>query len=76
MQAAGFKVADAQRTFTPHFTLVRKVAVLDAVLPVCEPVAWRCEKFVLVRSTLSADGSSYQTVAEFPLAGGEGSVIR
>lgn len=74
--AADFSVANAQRTFTPHFTLVRKVAVLDAILPVCKPVAWRCEKFVLVRSTLSADGSSYQTVAEFPLAGSEGSVIR
>jgi RNA 2',3'-cyclic 3'-phosphodiesterase len=71
LQAAGFNVANARRNFTPHFTLMRKLAVLDTVLPVCEPVTWRCGKFVLVRSTLSADGSSYQTVAEFPLVGSE-----
>jgi RNA 2',3'-cyclic 3'-phosphodiesterase len=71
LQAAGFNVANARRNFTPHFTLVRKAVALDAALPRCEPVTWRCEKFVLVRSTLSADGSSYQTVAEFPLAGSE-----
>jgi len=74
--AAGFNVANARRSFTPHITLVRKVVALGAALPSCEPLAWRCRKFVLVRSTLSAAGSSYQTVAEFPLAGFEGSVIR
>ena len=71
LQAAGFSVANAGRSFTPHVTLVRKVMALDAALPQCAPLAWRGEKFVLVRSTLSAGGSSYQTLAEFPLAGSE-----
>jgi len=69
--SAGFNVANARRSFTPHITLVRKVMALDAALPRCAPLAWRGEKFVLVRSTLSAGGSSYQTLAEFPLAGSE-----
>jgi RNA 2',3'-cyclic 3'-phosphodiesterase len=69
--SAGFNVANARRSFTPHITLVRKVMALDAALPRCAPLAWRGGKFVLVRSTLSADGSSYRTVAEFPLVGSE-----
>ena len=71
LQAAGFNVANAGRSFTPHVTLVRKVVGLDAALSRCAPLAWGCGKFVLVRSTLSAGGSSYQTLAEFPLAGSE-----
>ena len=67
LQAAGFNVANARRTFTPHVTLVRKVVTFDTALPPCAPLAWRCARFVLVRSTLSADGSSYQAIAEFPL---------
>ena len=69
LQAAGFAVGDAKRPFTPHITLVRKVATLEAALPACEPLSWRCDKFVLVRSQLSAAGSAYLTLAEFPLAG-------
>ena len=69
LQAAGFVVADAKRHFTPHITLVRKVVAFDAALPACQPLSWRCDKFVLVRSQLSAAGSAYQTLAEFPLFG-------
>lgn len=69
LQAAGFAVASAKRHFTPHITLVRKVAALEAALPACEPLSWRCDKFVLVRSQLSVAGSAYRTIAEFPLAG-------
>jgi RNA 2',3'-cyclic 3'-phosphodiesterase len=72
LTAAGFAVADARRTFTPHVTLVRKVVVLDAELPECQPVAWNNRQFVLVRSTLSADASSYRSIAEFPLLAGSG----
>jgi len=67
LQAAGFDVADARRNFTPHLTLVRKVKALGVALPPYEPVSWRCGRFVLARSTLSPDGSSYQGLAEFPL---------
>ena len=69
LQAAGFAVANAKRHFTPHITLVRKVAALEAALPACEPLSWRCDKFVLVRSQLSVAGSAYRTIAEFPLGG-------
>ena len=72
LPAAGFAVADARRTFTPHVTLVRKMVALDGELPECEPVAWNNRQFVLVRSTLSADASSYRTIAEFPLLAGTG----
>ena len=72
LPAAGFAVADARRTFTPHVTLVRKMVALDAELPECEPVAWNNRQFVLVGSTLSADASSYRTIAEFPLLAGTG----
>ena len=68
LQAAGFKVADARRNFTPHVTLVRKVKALGAPLPPGQTLPWRCTKFVLVRSQLSATGASYQTLAEFSLS--------
>ena len=68
LSAAGFAVADARRTFIPHVTLVRKLVALNAELPECEPVAWSNRQFVLARSTPSAHGSSYRTIAEFPLA--------
>jgi len=68
LQAAGFDVADARRTFTPHMTLVRKVKALEMPLPPGQTLPWRCTKFVLVRSQLSASGSSYQTLAEFSLS--------
>ncbi len=67
-QAAGFDVADARRHFTPHVTLVRKVKSFGAPLPPGQTLHWRCTKFVLVRSQLSASGASYQTLAEFPLS--------
>ena len=68
LQAAGFKVADARRNFTPHVTLVRKVKALVAPLPPGQTLPWWCTKFVLVRSLLSATGASYQTLAEFSLS--------
>jgi RNA 2',3'-cyclic 3'-phosphodiesterase len=69
LQAVGFEVADVRRNFTPHVTLVRKVKALGAPLPPGQTLSWRCTKFVLVRSQLSASGASYQTLAEFPLGG-------
>ena len=69
LQAAGFDFVDARRNFTPHVTLVRKVKVLGAPLPPGQTLPWRCTKFVLVRSQLSASGASYQTLAEFSLSG-------
>jgi len=69
LQATGFDVADAHRNFTPHVTLARKVKALGAPLPPGQRLPWRCKKFVLVRSQLSASGAFYQTLAEFSLSG-------
>lgn len=67
LQAAGFAV-DTRRTFTPHVTLVHKIVAFAAARPACEPLTWNNRRFVLVRSTPSANGSSYRTIAEFPMA--------
>ncbi len=69
LQATGFDVADAHRNFTPHVTLAHKVKALGAPLPPGQRLPWRCKKFVLVRSQLSASGAFYQTLAEFSLSG-------
>jgi len=72
--AAGFVVDRAERRFTPHVTLVRKIPVTtapsaDDPLAKIAPLNWPCSRWVLVRSSLSAAGSSYQVIAEFPLNG-------
>jgi len=69
--AAGFHVGGAARAFVPHVTLVRHVpaAVDHPALPAIASCAWSNERFVLVRSTLSAQGSSYRIIDEFPLTG-------
>ncbi|NJD24338.1 MAG: RNA 2',3'-cyclic phosphodiesterase [Betaproteobacteria bacterium] len=67
LAAAGFAVADPGRRFVPHVTLVRKVLDLTSVAPPFAPLLWRCDRFVLVRSRLSAKGSDYEQVAETPL---------
>ena len=72
---AGFRVGGEGRDFVPHVTLVRRVpeatAPSDCHPPQSiEPFIWRNERFVLVRSTLSALGSSYRIIDEFPLTAG------
>jgi len=65
---AGFAIADRERRFTPHVTLLRKVPADDCQpLPAIDPLHWPCPSFVLVRSRRSSAGSAYQTLAEFPL---------
>jgi len=72
---AGFRVGGEGRDFAPHVTLVRRVPEPTAPserrpLPSIEPFIWRNDDFVLVRSTLSAQGSSYNIIDEFPLTAG------
>lgn len=72
---AGFRVGGEGRDFAPHVTLVRRVPEVTAPserrpLPSIEPFTWRNDGFVLVRSTLSAQGSSYNIIDEFPLTAG------
>lgn len=72
---AGFRIGGEGRDFAPHITLVRRVPEATAPsenrpLPSIEPLTWRNERFVLVRSTLTELGSSYQIIEEFPLPAG------
>jgi RNA 2',3'-cyclic 3'-phosphodiesterase len=64
LRAAGFELE--HRAFTPHVTLVRKaqcVPLPDSIAP----IEWPVEDFVLVRSTVSPDGSRYQSIGHWPL---------
>lgn len=66
LREAGFEMD--VRPFNPHVTLVRKA--LCAPLPGSTPsIEWQVEDFVLVRSTLAPDGSRYETIGRWPLAG-------
>lgn len=59
--------------FTPHLTLLRKLPdtvdppALAGVFPEALP-PWSCTSFRLVASRLSAAGSDYTCLAEFPLS--------
>ena len=57
------------RPFAAHLTLVRKARA--APLPPLPALAWPVEEFVLVRSTLSSAGSTYDSIGRFPLIGPE-----
>jgi 2'-5' RNA ligase len=56
-----------RRPFAAHVTLLRK-APDPEVLPDPPHAAWPVTEFVLARSTRSAAGSTYETVARFPFA--------
>lgn len=62
----GFKTE--KRDFKAHLSLVRR-AVKGEVLPDFEPVGWRADEFVLVRSALASDGPAYATLSRFSLGG-------
>jgi 2'-5' RNA ligase len=61
----GFEIE--QRAFEAHVTLIRK-AHAPRALPVLPALDWPVQEFVLVRSTLSSEGSSYDVLERFPLA--------
>lgn len=72
--AAGFKAGRAGGEFSPHVSLVRRVpegAVSSSACPMpIGELRWSCSRFVLVRSQLTATGSNYRIIGEFPLSGG------
>ena len=72
LRQAGFAVADEDRLFAPHLTLVRKLrkAPERLALPAIAPLDWPCSSLVLVSSQLSSVGSAYQIVGEFPFGAG------
>lgn len=66
-----------KRTYTPHITLLRKAdcAVDWSEIesggakenPATEPVGWTVRDFVLVKSSMSANGSRYEQIGRWPL---------
>jgi len=66
LKAGGFRTE--KRDFKAHISLVRRAANGET-LPAFEPVEWRAEEFVLVRSALSAEGPFYATLSRFSLGG-------
>jgi len=65
LRMAGFAVE--ARSFKPHVTLARHVAVPAPSLPVWPVLEWRAPVLALVRSRLEADGSDYALLQEWPL---------
>lgn len=55
-----------RRPFAAHVTLLRK-APRPRSLPPLPAVDWPVREFLLVRSTVNSDGSTYETLARFPL---------
>ncbi len=55
------------RAFEPHLTLLRKAACPRDGLPAPEPVSWRVDRFVLVRSRTLSRGARYEVVGEWEL---------
>jgi RNA 2',3'-cyclic 3'-phosphodiesterase len=64
LRGAGFELE--RRAFTPHVTLVRKAQCAPLPEPM-EPIEWRVEDLVLVRSAVSPAGSRYQSIGRWPL---------
>ena len=64
---------DESHGFSPHLTLVRKTdnASIPRWNPLDyesqKPMRWKCDHFVLVRSSPDSGGMAYSRLAEFPL---------
>ncbi|MCG2577651.1 RNA 2',3'-cyclic phosphodiesterase [Dechloromonas sp. XY25] len=72
LAGAGFPGDPPGRSFTPHVTLLRKVAAGTAragldQLPVVERLAWPCDRFVLVQSEPSSSEHRYRVLGAYPL---------
>lgn len=57
-----------RRPFAAHITLIRKARAAKS-LPPLPAMDWPINEFVLVRSSLSSAGSTYDVLEQFPLAG-------
>lgn len=70
LQQGGIALPNGKHPFAPHVTLLRKMPAGAApvnVRPLPEVIHWRCDDFVLIRSRQSSAGSSYESLARFPL---------
>jgi RNA 2',3'-cyclic 3'-phosphodiesterase len=55
-----------RRPFAAHISLVRKAQPPHSIAPL-PALAWPVTEFTLVRSTVSASGSTYHILQRFPL---------
>ncbi len=71
LREAGFRLE--ARPFSPHITLLRKAECAgmskekEKENPATEPVGWSVRDFVLVKSSISANGSRYEQIGRWPL---------
>lgn len=72
VRSAGFTIET--RAYFPHVTLLRKAACGEMVFtdpemenPALKPVIWSVRDFVLVKSSMSANGSRYEQIGRWPL---------
>jgi 2'-5' RNA ligase len=72
VRAAGFTIDT--RTYLPHVTLLRKAVCGEKLVgdaekenPALEPVIWPVRDFVLVKSSMDANGSRYEQIGRWPL---------
>jgi RNA 2',3'-cyclic 3'-phosphodiesterase len=72
VRAAGFTIDT--RTYFPHVTLLRKAVCGEMVVgdaekenPALKPVIWPVRDFVLVKSSMGANGSRYEQIGRWPL---------
>jgi len=72
VRAVGFTIDT--RAYFPHVTLLRKAACGEMVFadpemenPALKPVIWSVRDFVLVKSSMSANGSRYEQIGRWPL---------
>jgi len=65
LRARGFLLE--RRSFSPHVTLVRKMAAAPQPLPDLPACRWHCSEFTLVRSLSSRGGVNYQKLSRWKL---------
>jgi len=72
VRSAGFTIET--RAYFPHVTLLRKAACGEMIFadpetenPALKPVIWPVRDFVLVKSSMGANGSRYEPIGRWPL---------
>ncbi|HZP91880.1 MAG TPA: RNA 2',3'-cyclic phosphodiesterase [Burkholderiales bacterium] len=65
LRAEGFRVDT--RPYLPHITLLRRATCRELDWRPSEPIRWRVERFVLVQSQISSQGSNYTEIGSWPL---------
>lgn len=57
---------DESRSYIPHVTLMRRITS-NGLPESPDPIEWHAAEFVLVESTLTPEGTSYEVLQHYPL---------